>query len=88
MTRYNSNYQQFSQAKTFALSVYLNKMTDPVQELLEYGYGYNALSSALNAKGYLTQRGSPFTRESVRTLLNQLGLHTVAAEQECKQQEQ
>lgn len=60
---------------------------EPVQELLAFGYGYKALASALNAKGYLTQRGKPFSRESVRTLLNNLGLSTVGAEeQECKEQ--
>lgn len=85
MKRYNSNYQQFSQAKAIANAVYLERMAEPVQELLSCGYGYAAMANALNAKGYLTQSGRPFTRYSVRPLLNKLGLHTVAAELECKE---
>ena len=87
MQRYNSTHEQFNTAKEAANATYFTKLLEPVQELLAFGYGYNALSSALNAKGYLTQRGKPFTRESVRTLLNNLGLSTVGAEeQECKEQ--
>ncbi|MFM5242706.1 recombinase family protein [Aeromonas rivipollensis] len=81
MTRYNSNHKQFTQAKSLANQAYLTKMVEPVKGLLEWGYGYNALASALNAKGYLTQRGNFFTRESVRTLLKNLGLATVGAEE-------
>ena len=55
--------------------------------ILAFGYGYKALASALNAKGYLTQRGKPFTRESVRTLLKNLGVHTVGAEEECSKEQ-
>lgn len=87
MKRFNSTHEQFNQAKGIATRTYLEKLVGPVQELLAFGYGYNALSSALNAKGYLTQRGKPFSRESVRTLLNNLRLSTVGAEeQECKEQ--
>lgn len=75
------------QAKAAANATYFDKLREPVQELLAFGFGYNAMSSALNAKGYLTQRGKPFSRESVRTLLNNLRLSTVGAEeQECKEQ--
>ncbi|WP_368210031.1 recombinase family protein [Aeromonas sp. R4-2] len=87
MQRYNSTHEQFNTAKEAANAAYFTKLLEPVQELLAFGYGYKALASALNAKGYLTQRGKPFTRESVRTLLNNLGLSTVGAEeQECKEQ--
>lgn len=72
MQRYNSTHEQFNTAKEAANATYFTKLRDPVEELLAFGYGYNALSSALNAKGYLTQRGKPFTRESVRTLLKNL----------------
>lgn len=87
MQRYNSTHEQFNTAKEAANATYFTKLLEPVQELLAFGFGYKALSSALNAKGYLSQRGKPFTRESVRTLLNNLGLSTVGAEeQECKEQ--
>ncbi|HHO0883393.1 MULTISPECIES: recombinase family protein [Aeromonas] len=87
MQRYNSTHEQFNTAKEAANATYFTKLRDPVEELLAFGYGYNALSSALNAKGYLTQRGKPFTRESVRTLLKNLGVHTVGAEEECSKEQ-
>ncbi|MGN5181363.1 recombinase family protein [Aeromonas veronii] len=87
MQRYNSTHEQFNTAKEAANATYFTKLLEPVQELLAFGYGYNALSSALNAKGYLTQRGKPFTRESVRTLLKNLGVHTVGAEEECSKEQ-
>lgn len=87
MQRYNSTHEQFMQARAAANATYFDKLREPVEELLAFGFGYVSLASALNAKGYLTQRGKPFTRESVRTLLNNLGLSTVGAEeQECKEQ--
>lgn len=87
MQRYNSTHEQFNTAKEAANATYFTKLLEPVQELLAFGYGYKALSSALNAKGYLTQRGKPFTRESVRTLLKNLGVHTVGAEEECSKEQ-
>ncbi|HGE8269930.1 TPA: recombinase family protein [Aeromonas hydrophila] len=87
MKRFNSTHAQFNTAKEAANATYFTKLRDPVEELLAFGYGYNALSSALNAKGYLTQRGKPFTRESVRTLLKNLGVHTVGAEEECSKEQ-
>jgi hypothetical protein len=87
MQRYNSTHEQFNTAKEAANATYFTKLLEPVQELLAFGYGYKSLASALNAKGYLTQRGKPFSRESVRTLLNNLRLSTVGAEeQECTEQ--
>ncbi|HAT6346487.1 TPA: hypothetical protein JAJ28_004296 [Aeromonas hydrophila] len=87
MQRYNSTHDQFMLARAAANATYFDKLREPVEELLAFGWGYVSLASALNAKGYLTQRGKPFTRESVRTLLNNLGLSTVGAEeQECKEQ--
>ena len=86
MQRYNSTHEQFMQARAAANATYFDKLREPVEELLAFGFGYKALASALNAKGYLTQRGKPFTRESVRTLLKNLGLYTVGAEEECKEQ--
>ncbi|HDN9022638.1 TPA: recombinase family protein [Aeromonas veronii] len=87
MQRFNSSHEQFMQAKAASNQTYFAKMAEPVQELLAFGYGYKALASALNAKGYLTQRGKPFTRESVRTLLKNLGVHTVGAEEECSKEQ-
>ena len=87
MQRYNSTHEQFNTAKEAPNATYFTKLLYPVQELLAFGYGYKALSSALNAKGYLTQRGKPFTRESVRTLLKNLGVHTVGAEEECSKEQ-
>lgn len=84
MKRYNSSYEQFSVAKTISNQRYLDKLEGPVQELLAFGYGYRSLANALNQKGYLTQRGNPFTRDSVITLLTKLGLHTAGAASECK----
>ncbi|WP_378080521.1 recombinase-like helix-turn-helix domain-containing protein [Aeromonas bestiarum] len=86
MQRYNSTHEQFMQARAAANATYFDKLREPVQELLAFGFGYVSLASALNAKGLLTQRGKPFTRESVRTLLKNLGVHTVGAEEECKEQ--
>ncbi|WP_204511139.1 hypothetical protein, partial [Aeromonas hydrophila] len=61
---------------------------NPKREKVSGPMGSNpALASALNAKGYLTQRGKPFTRESVRTLLKNLGVHTVGAEEECSKEQ-
>jgi hypothetical protein len=87
MNRYNSTHEQFMQAKAASNQTYFDKLREPVEELLAFGFGYKSLSAALNEKGYLTQRGKPFSRESVRTLLNNLRLSTVGAEeQECKEQ--
>ncbi|MFM5388666.1 hypothetical protein ACET96_01535 [Aeromonas dhakensis] len=87
MQQYNSTHDQFMLARAAANATYFDKLREPVEELLAFGFGYVSLASALNVKGYLTQRGKPFTRESVRTLLNNLGLSTVGAEeQECKEQ--
>lgn len=82
MTRYNSTHEQFSQAKALANQAYQAKMLPVIEELLSFGYGYHALTSALNTKGYLTPRGKPFSRESVRCLLRNLNLVTAGAEED------
>ncbi|EPC7354761.1 recombinase family protein [Klebsiella variicola] len=47
-----------------------------VEELLTFGYGYQALSNVLNARGIFTPQGKPFNKQSVRYLLSILELTT------------
>ncbi|WP_320108884.1 recombinase family protein [Klebsiella pneumoniae] len=47
-----------------------------VEELLTFGYGYQALSNVLNARGIFTPQGKPFNKENVRYLLSVLELST------------
>lgn len=82
MEQQKKAYQQFNAAKEAANATYFSKISGPVEELLSWGYGYRALAAALNEKGYLSQRGKPFTRESVRTLLKNLGLNTAGHEED------
>ncbi|HBT0573772.1 recombinase family protein [Klebsiella pneumoniae] len=47
-----------------------------MEELLTFGYGYQALSNVLNARGIFTPQGKPFNKQSVRYLLSVLELTT------------
>lgn len=67
-------YEEIRKNKT---AIYDEKVKPVIEELIQYGFGYSALASALNNQGIPTRWGKQWSIDSVRVTLKRLNLKTL-----------